>query len=56
MRFNAPRIITWLISLGLVVFGIVVHVAAIKALAKFDFWLVVAGAAVLLLGTLLKNL
>ena len=56
MRFNPPRNNTWFLSLGLIVLGILARFLAIPVLVKFDFWLVVLGGAVLLLGTLLKNL
>jgi predicted membrane channel-forming protein YqfA (hemolysin III family) len=56
MRFNPPRSITWFISLGLIVLGIVARVMALPVLAKYDFWLVVLGGVILLLGTLLTNL
>lgn len=56
MRFNPPRSITWFISLGLIVLGIVARVMSLPVLAKYDFWLVVVGGVLLLLGTLLTNL
>ena len=56
MRFNPPRNITWFLSFGLIVLGILARVMAIPVLVSFDFWLVVVGGVLLLLGTLLTNL
>ena len=56
MKLNQPKNITWFISLGLIVVGVLGHIVPITFLAGFDFWLAVLGGALLLLGTLFKGL
>jgi len=56
MKLNAPKKITWLISLIVGALGIVAHFVAIPVLSVYAFWLVVVGFVLLILGTFLKGL
>ncbi|MBN1303033.1 MAG: hypothetical protein JXA13_01255 [Anaerolineales bacterium] len=55
MKLTPPKQVTFWISIALVVVGVIAHIIAIPVLAVFDFWLVVIGAVVLVLGLLLKG-
>ncbi len=56
MKLNAPKKITWLISLIVGVLGIVAFFVAIPVVSVHAFWFVVVGFVLLLLGTFLKGL
>ena len=58
MRMNAPKVLTWLISVILGVGGILLKLDVINivALDKFDFWLVAGGFVLLMLGNIFKGL
>ncbi len=56
MKLNAPKNITWWISLILVVLGVLAKLVPIAALFPYAFWLVVIGFILLLLGTMVKGL
>ena len=53
---NAPKKVTWLISLVLIVLGIVAKFVAIPFVTANLFWFLAIGGVLLLLGTLLKGL
>jgi len=55
---NAPKVLTWLISVILGVGGILLKLDVINivALDKFDFWLVAGGFVLLMLGNIFKGL
>ena len=58
MRMNAPKVLTWLVSIILGVGGILLKldIVNIVALDKFDFWLVAAGFVLLASGNIFKGL
>ena len=56
MKLNAPKKITWLMSLIIGALGSVAHLVAIPVLSVYAFWLVVVGFVLLVLGTFLKGL
>jgi len=56
MKLSAPMQITWWIALALVVIGVVASLGALPVIGAYAFWLVVIGAVLLLLATLLKGL
>ena len=58
MRMNAPKLITWLVSVILGVVGILLKLDVVKIaqLDKFDFWLLTAGFVLLVLANLFKKL
>ena len=56
MKLNAPKVITWWISVIIGVLGIVASFVTIPLLSGLAFWLVVVGFALLALGTFLKGL
>lgn len=56
MKLNAPKTVTWIICLALVVLGILGKLAVLPFLAGFAFWLVAAGGVLLILATMLKGL
>ena len=53
---NAPKKVTWLISLVLIALGIVSKFVAIPVVGTYAFWFVAVGGVLLLLGSLLKGL
>jgi flagellar biosynthesis protein FliQ len=56
MKLSAPKIITWFVALILAVVALLGHMGVVTALAKYDFWLALIAAALLLLATLVKGL
>ena len=56
MKLNAPKKITWLISLIVGVLGVVAYLVTIPVLSVYAFWIVVVGFVLLILGTFLKGL
>ena len=56
MKLTPPKVITWWIGLILGVLALLGHLGTIAALAKYDFWLAIAGLGLMLLATLIKNL
>ena len=55
---NAPKKLTWFIALVLAAVGILGHLVIIPVafIKNYDFWFVVAGYALLFLGTIFKGL
>lgn len=53
---NAPKKITWILSLILGGLGIVGHFITIPVVSGIAFWLLAAAFALLLLGCLIKGL
>lgn len=55
---NAPKKLTWLIALVLAAVGVLAHLNIIPVgfIKQNDFWFVVAGYALLFLGTIFKGL
>ena len=56
MKLSAPKNVTFIISLVLVALGLVAKLGVVSAIAGYAFWLVFAGAVLLALAVLLKNL
>ncbi len=56
MKLNAPKQITWLISVALVVLGVIAEFVEIGVVSDYKFWIVTAGAVLLALATYLKGL
>jgi hypothetical protein len=56
MKLNAPKVITWWISVIIGVLGIVAFFVTIPVLSAYAFWVVVVGFVLLVLGTFLKGL
>lgn len=56
MRLNAPKQITFWISVVLALLGLLGNAGVIGALAGFSFWLVLVGFVLLALGTMLEGL
>jgi L-asparagine transporter-like permease len=56
MRLSPPKNITWFVALALAVLALLANLGVIAALAKYDFWLALVAAALLLLATLIKGL
>jgi hypothetical protein len=56
MKLTPPKVITWWIGLILGVLALLGHLGTIAALAKYDFWLAIAGLGLMLLATLIKDL
>lgn len=53
VNLNAPKQITWLIALALVVIGVIVELVIVPV---FGFWIVVVAAVLLLVASYLPNL
>ena len=56
MKLTPPKVITWWIALILGVLALLGYLGTIAALAKYDFWLALAGLALILVACLVKNL
>jgi len=56
MKLSPPKQITWFIALALAVLALLGNAGIIVALAKYDFWLALIAAGLLLLATLVKGL
>jgi len=56
MKLNAPKQITWLISVALVVVGVIAEFVDLSVVTEYNFWVVTAGAVLLALATYLKGL
>jgi hypothetical protein len=56
MKLNAPKKITWWISLILAVVGLIGNLVAIPVVSGIDFWLVLVAAGLLLLATYFPGL
>lgn len=57
MKLSAPKIVTWLIALGLTIAGLLGFLGVIPVIAvSAAFWLVCAAAVLLLLASLFKGL
>jgi hypothetical protein len=58
LKTQAPKSITWLISVIVAVLGVLLYlrIISIPVLAPYIFWLVAGAFALLALGNILKNL
>jgi hypothetical protein len=57
MKLSPPKQITWFIALALAVLALLGHLTTIVALlTKYDFWLAILAAALLLVATVVKGL
>ena len=56
MKLSAPKNITWFVALALAVLAVLGKMGVIAALAKYDFWLALVAAALMLLATFIKGL
>jgi membrane protein YdbS with pleckstrin-like domain len=56
MKLSAPKRNTWRISLILGIVGVVSHFVAIPYVSPWSWWILVAGFALLILSTFIKNL
>jgi hypothetical protein len=56
MRLNAPKQITWWISLIIEVIGVLAYFIAIPVLSGIVFWILLVGFVLLFLGTFVKGL
>jgi len=56
MKLSAPKNITWFVALALAVLGLLGKLGVIAALAKYDFWLALIAAALMLVATFVKGL
>ena len=56
MKLSAPKMYTWIVAVVLGLLGIIGRYVNIPLVTKYDFWLVVLGLVVLVLGTLLDQL
>jgi hypothetical protein len=56
IRLSPPMQVTWLVALGLAALALIGKVGTVVALAKYDFWLAFAAAALLLLACLVDGL
>ena len=56
MNISAPKVITFVLSLILVVLALVGHFKPVAYLTQYQFWLAVIGYALLALGVTTKGL
>jgi threonine/homoserine/homoserine lactone efflux protein len=56
LKLSAPKVVTFWVSVVLVVLGVMASQGMISALASYAFWLVVAGFVLLALANLIKDL
>ena len=56
MKVSAPKAITWSVALILGVLALLGHFGTVAALAQYAFWFAIAGLALLLVATLIRNL
>jgi uncharacterized membrane protein YtjA (UPF0391 family) len=56
MRLTPPKSITWWIALILGVLGLLGHLGTLAGFSQYSFWFVLAGLALMLLATRMKNL
>ena len=56
LRLSAPKVITWWVAVILGVLALLGFFKTISALTPYAFWLAIAGLALLVVATLVKNL
>lgn len=56
MRLTPPATGTFTLAVLAIIAGVAAHLGYIDALAEYDFWLVAAGAALLVIGVVFKRL
>ncbi|MEJ2605519.1 MAG: hypothetical protein P8Z41_02470 [Anaerolineales bacterium] len=56
MKLSAPKQITWLISVVLIVVGIVAEFVDLSIVTQYNFWIMTVAAVLLALATSLKGL
>lgn len=56
MKLSAPKVVTFWISVLLVVLGLLAFQGTFAGLAAYALWLIVAGFILLALGNLMKGL
>ena len=56
MKLSAPSQVVWIIAVVLGIVGILASLGALPMLAAYAFWLVVAGWALLVIATLMRNM
>jgi hypothetical protein len=56
MRLTPPATGTFTLAVLAIVAGVAAHLGYIDALAVYDFWLVTAGAALLVIGVVFRRL
>jgi hypothetical protein len=56
MKTNAPKQVTWIISVVAGALGILGYLAVVPPLAPYAFWLVCAGFVILALASVLEGL
>jgi 4-hydroxybenzoate polyprenyltransferase len=56
MKLTPPKNITWWIALVLGVLALLGSLGVIAGLSAYAFWLAIAGLALMLVATLVKNL
>ena len=57
MKLSAPKMYTWGVAVLLGVLGLVGHYAAsLPVVGRYNFWFVVVGLVVLILGTVVDQL
>lgn len=56
LKLSAPKLYTWIVAVVLGALGVIGRYVNLPLVTKYDFWLVVLGLVVLILGTLLDQL
>ena len=56
MKLNAPKQLTWWISVLLALLGLIATIVTIPFISTYAFWLVLIGFVLLAVATAVKNL
>jgi purine-cytosine permease-like protein len=56
MKPSAPKKILWVIALIVGILGIIAHFIHIEYITEYNFWLVLIGYVILVLGTSFKGI
>ena len=56
MKLSAPSQVFWVIAVILGILGVLASMGVVAPLAAYAFWLVVAGWALLVIATLMRNM
>ena len=56
MRLSPPKNVTWVLAFLVGILGIIGNQFSIPFVSEYDFWLVVAGFGLLVLGTLFRGI
>lgn len=56
MNLSAPKQVTWLVSVVLIVVGVIAQFVDLAAITDYNFWIVTIGAVILAVASYVKGL